>query len=68
MAFEVFDQRFVGTSALSMRQDNLINIPIGLEEKRQTMGNSIESTVKFTKRDMYVKRNSNFRYSKGDPG
>ena len=33
-------------------QDNLIKVPIGSEEKWQTIcnGNSIESTVKFTKR------------------
>ena len=37
MTFEVFNLRFVGTSALSMRQNNLIKIPIGLEEKRQTI-------------------------------
>ena len=37
MAFRFFYQRFVGTSALSMLRDNLIKIPIGLEEKRQTI-------------------------------
>ena len=37
MTFKIFNQGFVGTSALSMWQDNLIKIPIGLEEKRQTI-------------------------------
>ena len=57
MTFAFFNQRFVVTSALSMLQDNLIKIPIGWEknDKQFLMGNSIESTVKFTKRGMYVK-------------
>ena len=33
----IFYQLFVGTSALSMWRDNLIKIPIGLKEKRQTI-------------------------------
>ena len=37
MTFGFFYQQFVGTSALSIGQDNLIKIPIGLEEKRQTI-------------------------------
>ena len=36
MTFEFFNQRFVGTSARSIGQDNLIRILIGLEEKQQT--------------------------------
>ena len=40
-----------------MWQYNLIKIPIGFEDngKQFVMGNSIESIVKFTKMDMYVK-------------
>ena len=37
MTFGFFYHRFVGPSALSIRQDNRIKIPIGLEEKRQTI-------------------------------
>ena len=37
MTFGFFYQRFIGTSALSMWQDNLIKFPIGLEEKWQTI-------------------------------
>ena len=70
MTFEVFNLRFVGTSALSMRQNNLIKNPIGLEEngKQFLMGNSIESTVKFTKGVCTYKHNFSLCYSKGDPG
>ena len=35
MAFDFFNQRIVWTSALSMQQDNLVKIPISLEEKWQ---------------------------------
>ena len=58
MTFESFNQWSVWTSTQSMWQDNLIKIPFGLEEKgkQSVMENSIESTVKFTKNDIDVKK------------
>ena len=68
MTFGYFYQRFVETSALSMWQDNLINIPIGLEEKRQTIsyGKFHLKHCRVHKR-VYVrkKHNSNLCYLKG---
>ena len=58
---------FVWTSVQSMWHDNLIKIPISLEEKWQTIfnGKFHRKHLKVHKRDKDVKHRSNLWYSKG---
>ena len=56
MAFDIFYQSFVWTSAESMRQNNVIKKSTILEENgnKFVVENFIESTVKFALNDMDV--------------